>query len=63
MDPLVDYVITEPCSTLTTSDGYTLTSEGERVLRCLAGGALVGILDPVLLIEIRELGPAVGCGG
>jgi hypothetical protein len=63
MDPLVDYVITEPCSTLTTADGFTLTPEGQRVLSCLAVGALVGILDPALLIQIRELGPAVGCAG
>ena len=62
MNPLVDFVITEPCSTLTALDGYTLTPEGERVLSCLAGGALVGILAPELLVEIRELGPAVGCG-
>jgi hypothetical protein len=63
MNPLVDYVITEPCSTLTTSDGYTLTPEGERVLRCLAGGALVGLLAPELLTQIRQLGPAVNCRG
>jgi hypothetical protein len=61
MNPLVDYVITEPCSTLTTPDGYTLTSEGDRVLRCLAGGALVGLLAPELLMQIRQLGPAVNC--
>ena len=35
LNPLVDYVITEECSTLTTPDGYKLTSEGKRVLRCL----------------------------
>lgn len=62
-NPLVDYVITEPCSTLTSPDGYTLTAEGERVLRCLAGGALVGLLAPELLTQIRQLGPAVNCGG
>ena len=59
MNPLVDYVITEPCSTLTSPDGYTLTSEGQRVLMCLAGGALVGILAPDVLVQIRQLGPAV----
>ena len=63
MSPLVDYVITEPCTTLTSPDGYTLTAEGERVLRCLAGGALVGLLAPELLTQIRQLGPAVNCGG
>ncbi len=39
-----------------------LLLQKERVLRCLAGGALVGILQPELLIQIRELGPAVNCG-
>jgi hypothetical protein len=63
LNPLVDYVIIEDCYTLTTPDGYTLTSEGQRVLRCLAGGALVGILAPEILIQIRHLGPAVNCGG
>ena len=41
LNPLVDYVIIEDCHTLTTPDGYTLTSEGQRVLRCLAGGLLL----------------------
>lgn len=63
LNPLVDYVITEECSTLTTPDGYTLTSEGKRVLRCLAAGALVGILAPEVLGQIRQQGPAVNCGG
>ena len=35
LNPLVDYVITEDCHTLTTPDGHTLTSEGQRVLKCL----------------------------
>jgi hypothetical protein len=34
------------------------TSSGKRVLRCLAGGALVGLLAPELLTQIRQLGPA-----
>ena len=38
-------------------------AEGERVLRCLAGGALVGLLAPELLTQIRQLGPTVNCGG
>lgn len=63
LNPLVDYVIIEDCYTLTTPDGYTLTSEGQRVLRCLAGGALVGILAPEILVQIRHFGPAVNCGG
>lgn len=63
LNPLVDYVIIEDCYTLTAPDGYTLTSEGQRVLRCLAGGALVGILAPEILVQIRHFGPAVNCGG
>jgi hypothetical protein len=63
LNPLVDYVITEPCNTLTTPDGYTLTSEGQRVLRCLAGGVLVGLIAPEALVQIRQLGQAVNCGG
>jgi hypothetical protein len=31
----------------------------ERVLRCLAGGALLGLLPPELLTQIRQLGPPV----
>jgi hypothetical protein len=63
LNPLVDYVITEDCHTLTTPDGHTLTSEGQRVLKCLAAGALVGILAPEVLGQIRQQGPAVNCGG
>ena len=63
MNPLVDYVITESCSTLTIPDGYTLTPEGQRVLRCLAGGALGGLLAPELITQIRQLAPAVNCAG
>ena len=33
MNALVDYFITKPSFTLTSPDGYTLTQEGERVLR------------------------------
>jgi hypothetical protein len=62
-NPLVDTLITEPCDTLTTPDGYTLTPEGERVLRCLAGGAVLGVVKPEALTAARALGPAVGCGG
>ena len=63
LNPLVDYVITEDCHTLTTPDGHTLTSEGQLVLKCLAAGALVGILAPEVLGQIRQQGPAVNCGG
>ena len=41
--PAVDIFLSEPCETLTTPDGYTLTAEGERVVRCI-GGLAVGTL-------------------
>ena len=47
----MDAVITEPCSTLVTSDGYGLTGEGERVLYCVVGGAAL------YLIVISEKDP------
>jgi hypothetical protein len=58
-NPIIDRSIAEPCSTLTTNGGYTLTPEGERVLACIGGGAaaiLAGI--PQLLALKNE----VGCG-
>ena len=61
-NPIVDSFISEPCGTLTSPDGFTLTSEGERVLRCIGGGAVVTLLAPEVLASIRSLGPAVGCG-
>jgi hypothetical protein len=64
-NPIVDAVIVEPCSTLTTSGGYVLTDEGNRVIRCIGGGAVLLILDPSgqTLVAAQALGPAVGCGG
>lgn len=59
--PIVDSVISEPCETLTSPDGYALTAEGERVLRCLGGGAVVFLLPSEIQAWIRSLGPAVGC--
>jgi hypothetical protein len=63
-NPIVDAVIVEPCSTLTTNGGYTLTFEGERVVKCIAGGAALLIYDPSgqTLAAAQALGPAVGCG-
>ena len=61
-NPIVDSFISEPCGTLTSPDGFTLTPEGERVLRCIGGGAVVTLLAPEVLASIRSLGPAVGCG-
>jgi len=50
-NPLVDALITEPCETLTTPDGYSLTPLGERVLKCITGGTL------------SVLTGSAGCGG
>lgn len=63
-NPIVDILIAEPCTTLTTPDGYILTAEGNRVLRCIAGGTVLMILDPSgqTLAAAQALGPAVGCG-
>ena len=62
-NPIFDLLITEPCYTLTTPDGYTLTAEGERVVRCLAAGTILLLYDPTgtRLAAARQLGPAVGC--
>jgi hypothetical protein len=56
-NPVVDILISEPCGTLTTDDGYTLTPEGERVLACLGGGALA-LAQPELM-ALKSLAP---CG-
>jgi hypothetical protein len=42
---------------------HTHTQGRERVLRCLAGGVLLGLLPPELLTQIRQLGPPVNCRG
>jgi hypothetical protein len=62
--PFVDPFIREPCHTLTTRDGYTLTPEGIRVIRCIAAGLVLLIYDPSekTLAAARALGPAVNCG-
>lgn len=57
INPVVDILISEPCSTLTTNGGYTLTPEGERVLSCLGGGALA-LAQPELM-ALKSLAP---CG-
>jgi hypothetical protein len=63
-NPIVDPFITEPCYTLTTPDGYTLTAEGKRVVRCLGAGIILLVYDPTgkTLAAARAIGPAVGCG-
>lgn len=61
-NPIVDALITEPCSTLVTPDGYELTSEGQRVLFCVVGGGVLYLVDPAAAETARQLGPLVGCG-
>ena len=60
-NPIVDAMIIEPCSTLVTPDGYGLTSEGERVLYCVVGGAALYLIDPAAGEAARQLSPSVGC--
>ena len=61
-NPIVDSFISEPCETLTSPDGFTLTSRGQRVLVCLGVGGIAAYLDREILTSIKSLGPAVGCG-
>jgi hypothetical protein len=57
----VDALITEPCETLTTPDGYTLTNEGNRVfLVCIGGGALATLLGLADLVP--PLSGVAKCG-
>lgn len=58
-NPLVDAIVVEPCNSLTTPDGYTLTQEGERVLGCLAGGTLAVLVG---IPELTSMADMVGCG-
>ncbi len=60
-NPIVDSLITEPCHTLTTNGGYTLTPEGERVLACLGGGA-VALAAPELAPPLAALKDVSNCG-
>ena len=61
-NPIVDSFISEPCETLTSSDGFTFTPRGQRVLACLGAGGVATLLAPDVLASIKSLGPAVGCG-
>ena len=57
-----DALIVEPCETLTTPDGYTLTREGQRVfLVCIGGSALALLLGHPELVQ--PIGSAARCGG
>lgn len=56
--------ISEPCETLTTSDGYILTQEGKRVVACFLGGALLLAADKTgVAFEVaKQLASEVTCG-
>lgn len=58
-NPIVDMAIAEPCSSLTTNGGYTLTPEGERVLACIGGGAAAVLAGQPQLLTLKN---QVGCG-
>ena len=65
-NPVVDMLISEPCSTLTTNGGYQLTAEGERVIGCIAGGGALMLVDPTgtTLAAAKALGGSnIKCGG
>jgi hypothetical protein len=62
----VDKLITESCSGLTTNDGYQLTAEGERIVACVPGKALM-LAEPsggafVYAQKLKSLG-ACGSSG
>ena len=64
-NPVVDMLISEPFSTLTTNGGYQLTVEGERVIVCIAGGGALLLVDPTgsTLAAAKLLGGSnVRCG-
>ena len=39
-------MIVEPCESLTTDGGYTLTQEGKRVVACILGAGVLLLTDP-----------------
>lgn len=59
----LDFFISEPCNTLTSEDGLTPTEEGDKVLRCIAGGGLLLLIDHSgqTFAQAQALGPEVGC--
>jgi hypothetical protein len=51
----VDERIIEPCETLTSPDGYTLTPEGQRVLKCIGAVLLQRYsVDLIYLVLARQ---------
>jgi hypothetical protein len=69
--PVVDTLLGEPCETLTTPDGYTLTAEGKRVVGCIVGliggSAALLLADPtgkaLATAQELKLSNAIGCRG
>ena len=62
----MDAVVAEPCETLTTPDGYTLTQEGQRVMGCFLGAGLLLAADPTgnTLLSVTTLAQSAHlCGG
>jgi hypothetical protein len=60
-NPLVDALIMDPCYTMTTPDGYTLTPAGQKALGCIGGGTIAALAG-VPVDQLVGLGTAVGCG-
>ena len=63
--PIVDMAIAEPCESLTTPGGYSLTPEGNRVLACVLGAGILLAYNPtgVTLGEAQAIAKKTGiCG-
>lgn len=59
--PFIDSLITEPCESLITPDGYNLTPEGQRILGCVIAEGAGSVLFPELSSLLKSMGTAVGC--
>lgn len=44
-NPIVDSVVSEPCESLTSPDGYSLTQVGQRVVACILGAGVLLAAD------------------
>ncbi len=64
-NPSVDAVITEPCPTLTSPDGYTLTPQGQSTFQCIAWNGLLDSVDSsyTTTVAAQALGLPEGCKG
>lgn len=64
--PMVDAVVSEPCETLTSPDGFTLTAKGQRVIGCFIGAAVLLAYDRTgtTLAAAQSIGKSAGvCEG